>query len=307
MIPARNGSHRRGRFRLAWLPAFALSLVCAGAASAAPLVYEGFVYDAGTVLDGVAPTGDNLTGTYDTFGTMRPLVVGAPGLDYGNLTGLPSPSGNRLTDTSGGALGHWASVSVDQDVSTAPGETIYFSALFTFDDSVDGGHLANISLGDADTGEVIFFGQGGGDNVYIGADTFSAFLTDGIVSPYADGDTLLLVGRYFNSAAAGGDTLDMIGYDTATAGALASSFDPTDPNAAFAVGLSNLTPTLDIDLAKVSAIQFAIRGADNNFIDELRIGRTYADVVVPEPGTVGLLLVGLAAVARGARGGTRRG
>jgi hypothetical protein len=38
------------------------------------------------------------------------------------------------------------------------------------------------------------------------------------------------------------------------------------------------------------------RPADNNFIDELRIGETYAVVAVPEPHAWVLLLVGLAIV-----------
>lgn len=271
------------------------------AARAASLVYEPFAYAGGTVLDGVTATGQNLTGTYEPFAiTPTPkqtLTVGSPGLDYGNLGGVPSAAGNKVGDKFGGVAA-WATVAVDQDVSTAPGETVYWSALFTFDDSQDASHLANIQLSDADTGGSISFGQSslGSRRLQLGVDTSTTFLTDGVESGFSDGDTLFYVGRYFNSASADGDTLDLIIYDTADSILLPTSFDPTDPNAKAVLGLSNL----DIDLTKISSIAFAIRGLDDNFVDELRIGTTYSSVV-PEPSTAllfGLGLVGLAPLRR---------
>jgi hypothetical protein len=123
-------------------------------------------------------------------------------------------------------------------------------------------------------------------------DTSTAFLTDTFNSGFADGDTLFYVGRYVNGAATDGDTLDLIVYDTADAIMLPTSFDTTDPNAHAVLGLSGL----DVNLPKISSIYFAVRGLDDNFIDELRIAQSYADVV-PEPSTAFLLALGLAGLA----------
>ena len=44
----------------------------------------------------------------------------------------------------------------------------------------------------------------------------------------------------------------------------------------------------------ITSITFTIRGSNNNLIDELRIGRTYGDVLIPEPWALGLLATGYA-------------
>jgi hypothetical protein len=286
----------------ALLIAIALPLAASRPAHAAPLVYEPFVYSAGTVLHGVTATGTNLTGTYASYAINptpeQTITVRSPGLGFGNLVGAPAATGNRISDVFDGVAAA-ATVSVAQPVSVGSGETIFFSALFTFDDSQNDNHLANIALGDDSTGDLIVFGQGsiGTRNVYIGVDTPTAFTTNEVDNAFSDGDTLFLIGRYFNSAAMGGDTLDLVGYDTADAVTLPSSFDPTDPNASLSLGLSNL----DVNLPTVNSITFSIRGLDNNFIDELRIGRTYADVV-PEPTMTALLVTCLSAVGLSAWG-----
>ena len=48
------------------------------------------------------------------------------------------------------------------------------------------------------------------------------------------------------------------------------------------------------------SITFTIRGENDNFVDELRIGTSYADVV-PEPGTALLLAAGLCGLATAGR------
>lgn len=54
-------------------------------------------------------------------------------------------------------------------------------------------------------------------------------------------------------------------------------------------------------MATISSISFTIRGDANNFIDELRIGSTYA-AVIPEPaGTALALGFVAAAIARSRR------
>jgi hypothetical protein len=262
-------------------------------ASATTLVYEPFAYDADTILDGTPATGQNLTGSYAALGTapQQKLVAESPGLDYGSLTGAPAASGGRISDAAG-VTAAGATVSVDQDVVVDPGDAIFWSALFTFDDSMNGNHLANITFRDDDTGDLLIFGEPGVGVRAIRVEAMTAgtggLVASGADGAFADGDTLLLIGRYFNGASPNGDTLELIGYDTADADTLPGSFDPADPNAEFSFALSDL----DIDFAKIGSISFTIRGNDNNYIDELRIGSSYSSVV-PEPATAGLLLLGL--------------
>lgn len=257
-------------------------------ANAALLVYEPFNYDAGTVLDQTAATGHNLTGDYTSTGvTSFELVVQSPGLDYGNLSGARGAEGNRLIQTSGTTVGD-ATVRLDQDVVINPGEAIFFSTLFTFDDSANGNHRASITFSDEETGDELSFGEpaAGVRNLRVSAHTAATvdLVANGADNSFVNGQTLFFVGRYFNSETANGDLLELIGYDVEDSVVLPTGFDPTDPNAEFTYGLSDL----DIDFAKITAITFLIRGTMNNFIDELRIGSTYASVIIPEPGTLPL-------------------
>jgi hypothetical protein len=99
------------------------------------------------------------------------------------------------------------------------------------------------------------------------------------------------VGRYVNNSAAGGDALELLGYDTAEAITIGSTFDFADPNAQFAFELSGL----DINLGKISTLRFEVRGQNNNFLDEVRISRTFGagTAVIPEPAGAVLILLGL--------------
>jgi len=286
-------------------------LLLAGAepGAATLLVYEPFAYADLTVLEAPVPaSGQNLTGSYVPLGTLaaQKLVATSPGLGYGNLVGAPAPSGNRVADVDG-VTSAAGTVSVDQDVLVGPGEAIFWSALFTFDDSSNGNRFAHITFIDDDTADTLGFGESvvGVRAIRVEANTTATggLVADGADGSFSDGDTLLLIGRYINGAAADGDSLELIGYDTADADTLPSSFDPTDPNAEFAYALTGL----DVDLAKITSIRFTIRGDSNNFIDELRIGTSYGSVV-PEPGVAPLLLVGLATLgglARARRGWAR--
>lgn len=295
-------------FRLPLGLALAALVVGVGSPAAASLlVYEPFDYPAGTVLEDVAATGLNLDGDY-TAPSITPgfeLRAGTPGLDYGSLLAAPPAAGQRLTQVTGTTAGD-AVVSVDADVVIAPGDAIYWSALFTLDDSSNGNRFATITLRDDDTGDFISFGEPsvGVSGLRVAASTaaLGQLVADGADGAFSNGQTLWLVGRYVNAAAAGADRLDLLVYDTADADAPAAVFDPADPAAEHTFALEGLT----IDLAKISSLVFTIRGDDNNFIDELRIGSSYAAVVVPEPGAAALLGLGALALARGARAALRR-
>jgi hypothetical protein len=263
---------------------------------AALLVYEPFDYSAGTVLNGTIPTGQNLTGTYTPLGPSLPfqVVVESPGLNYGNLGGVPNSLANRLSQPSGTTAGG-ASVDLENSVVVNPGDAIYFSALFSFSDLENGNHLANVAFTNDENGDTLSFGEAavGVRAIRITAETVATgqLVAAGADNAFSNGDTLLLLGRYLNSAAPDGDTLHLIGYDTADSDLLPLTFDPTDPNAEFAYSLTGV----DIDLTKITSIHFRIRGNDNNFIDELRIGSTYADVI-PEPMAAALYTIGACAL-----------
>jgi len=275
------------------------ALLVGGTARAALLVYEPFDYAPGTVLDGVLATGANLAGDWTPLGTLeaQKLVVTSPGLDYGNLVGAPPALGNRTQDANG-VTAAAGTVALASPVLAPPGSTLYWSALLLLDDSNNGNRLANVTFSDADTGDEIAFGEPavGVGGVRISADTATTggLVADGADLAFENGQVLLLIGRYLNAAAPGGDRLDLIGYDVADPDVLPPVFDPSDPQAEFAFSLFDL----DVDLAQISAITFTIRGSADNAIDELRIGDDYASVVVPEPATLGALAAGLAMLAR---------
>jgi hypothetical protein len=285
------------RFRIYLAAALTFSVFLITPAEGSLLVYEPFNYPAGVVLDGAPPTGFNLSGPYVAIGNLpfQEVEVASPGLTYGSLIGPPAAAGNRLTQINGVTAGG-AIVGVDQDVVVNPGNAVYFSALFTFDDSSNGNRLANITLTDLDNGDLIRFGEAGVGvrAIRIEADTIATGqqVANGADQAFTDGQTLFLIGRYTNSATANADLVELIGYDIADADILPAAFNPADPNAEFSYSIGNL----NINLAKISEITFTIRGDANNFIDELRIGSTYA-AIVPEPGTIGILLIGLAGLA----------
>ncbi len=266
----------------------------AQAAAQTDLVYEPFDYAANAALNGLAATGQNLTGNYITS-SQQDLVVGTPGLTYGTLRGsLPTVSGNMLSDASLGGPGA-VTVDVDQDVLIRPGEGIYFSALFRFDDTGNRVPYATVTFLDGTTGDELGFGEPvvGSRAVRVFASTGSTggIISAGADSSFVDGQTLWLMGRYLNGDAAGSDSLSLIGYDTAGLAEIPTDFDLLDPSAAFAYSIEGV----DINFERISSIRFEVRGANNNFIDELRI-RPASASAVPEPTTAVMMLAGLALV-----------
>jgi hypothetical protein len=289
------------------LAATMTSVVCAGmlinasTAVAELLVYEPFDYPDGTVLHNLAPVRFNLTGTYQALGALpvQMLTTTSPGLDYGSLAGISSASGNRANNVPGMALAD-ATVSLSHPVIVPIEGSIFWSSLLRFDDFGQTNQLANITFWDDVSGDALFFGEPavGLRGIRVSADTLASggTLISGRDNGFVDGDTLLLIGRYSSRPEPAMDSLELVVYDTADSVSLPASFDPSDPNAAFALAILGK----DIDFGQITSISFTIRGANDNFIDELRIGSDYASVV-PEPTTGSLLwfgLVGLVALWR---------
>lgn len=267
-------------------------------------VHEPFDYPAPSILHDTAATGFNLAGSYaSTIGveSLR-LRVSSPGLGYGTLSGAASTSGNKLTQLQS-TSGDTVTVALAQPIDIPAGSAIYFSALFTLDDSLNGNHRAGIALADDASGGELTFGEAtvGIRNIRATADTAATgglLATSGSLGSFSDGQTLLLIGRYSNSAAALGDRLELLGYDTSASHPMPASFVAGDPNAV----VSQTLDGVDIDLARISSLRFSIRGSDNNYIDELRIGSTLADVApIPEPQAWLLMLCGFGAVLAGVR------
>jgi hypothetical protein len=269
--------------------------VATRAADAELLVYEPFDYSAGTSLDGLSATGHNLAGSYSTS-TIQDLVIASPGSTYGSLLDpVPTVNGNRLTDETGAGV-DVVSVALAEEVLIGDGEAIFFSALFTLDDSNNRNRLARISLVDDVSGDTLGFGEPvvGVSGLRVEASTAATgeLIAAGEDNAYEDGQTLWLIGRYFNSGEPMGDELQLVGYDTALAQSIAPSFDLADPHAHLAYSLDGV----DIDSTRISSLRFEIRGSSDKFLDELRIGTTYAAVAVPEPATCVLLTLSLGAL-----------
>jgi hypothetical protein len=287
------------KYRLTFVP---LLLLLAANGQAATLLYEPFDYPAGTNLDGLAATGLNLFGNYATS-TIQDLAISSPGLDYGSLQGnLPSVAGNRLGDVNGVGAG-LTTIAVANDIAIEPGKEVFFSALMTFNDATGGNRFTRISFVDDTSGDEISFGEAsvGVRAIRVTADTMATqgLIAEGADNSFTNGQTLLLVGHYLNSAAASSDALELLGYDTAATHSLPLTFDLTDPNAQFAYSLSGV----DIDFSQITSLRFEIRGDQNNFLDELRIGPTYESIAqVPEPAGYALLACFLVASV-----GTRSG
>ena len=104
-------------------------------------------------------------------------------------------------------------------------------------------------------------------SVFASTGSTAGTVAAGADNAFVDGQTLWLMGRYLNGSAAGSDSLALIGYDTASLAAIPAGFDLLDPGAAFSYSLDGV----DIDFERISSIRFELRGAGNNFIDELRV------------------------------------
>lgn len=269
---------------------FVTALLVAGTAEAAPLVYEPFSYDPG-VLAGQTATGQDLTGVYT--GTPVPpgseLVVAEPGLDFGSLANAPAATGNRVSPSTGMAEAS-VTIGIDADIMVPSGEGLFASAVLRFDDSTNAGNLAKITLAN-EQDESISFSVFDNSGYRFFEATTHLVGGGGIGRPIPDGNVLFLIMRFANPATPDDfGTLEVVGYDAVDTDALPSAFAWDDPGAWS--GLSTGSP-VGVFIESISSITLTLRGTVN--LDELRIGTSYADVALPEPGAA--LLLGSAVTA----------
>jgi hypothetical protein len=256
--------HRCAVFGLA----AALVLVAAAKPSDATLLlYEPFDYPTGP-LAGTPATGLNLTGNYTSQDAQLRVV------------------GGRLAQNQPLSQGDISATLADDIVIGTRGQ-IFFSALVVVGPPSSENPFARISFVDDATNAAILLSE-----VLVGANRIPSArvrFADGSEAaasdpfgPVTEGQSLLLFGRYLNSSVPLGDRLELVAYDLGDLALLPTSYDPDDPNAEYFVALADR----DLDVTQITRLRFDLRNPET-FIDQVRIGTTYLDVV-PEPGMPGV-------------------
>ena len=265
-----------------------LVLLSASMASASPIIYEGFDYDAtGTPVLGAPSTAAGAVGTWTSQGngTVEPRVVS------GNLgyPGMPAPIGNsvRLDNNGGAATGANASRLY---IDTQTTGTVYYSFTVTFPTST-----ATVGAGGA------FFA--GLDSL---TGTTYSTLAALFVRPDATDTSKLDLGISTSGSAnkvfsatpvATNNSLFVVASFTFGGVANLDVFSNPDAVPASEPGTHSAT-TSGVDSGATSITNFYLSGNSGQpqgiNVDEVRIGTTWADVVpVPEPGAVALLGPGI--------------
>lgn len=269
-----------------------LSLIAAsmgaGVIHAAPIYYEGFDYDNGTVLNTTAWNGGDASVLINNPGT---LDLGQLATTGGDVVTSPSDNFNVVTSS----------------ISTAglldDGDSLWFSFAIEGDLSGSNAHMG-FAFGDDDVTHT-FNGVNSGGNAIgmywrgaIDATSWNAGSRDG----QGSGDTVS-----FTATPDGGDSPDIMvehlvvgrivwgaSSDTITAWLIDDL--TTLPNEATLTATASTTHTTaaNLDQSVFNTISFAIRdtSADAPTIDEIRFGASYDDVVViavPEPSSFALL------------------
>lgn len=257
------------------------------------IAYEGFNYTAGmnlNLLNGGSGWGNPWS--EPSFGTGNPNDNVPETIQAGSLTfGSLVTSGNRVV--TGGKFSY--DIRNLGSALGATGTTRYASFLIRRDTlgpdpTNNGPDFGGLVFGDEHNPNSLFVGKPGGGTV--GNFALENGAGAGQVAstrPEVLGTTALLVVRF--DFLAGNDTFRL--YVNPTPGG-------TEPSVADA------TKT-DLDLTSFVGVSISTGAANSWSIDEIRIGNTFADVVVPvpEPGSIALVLTGgLAAVWHARR--TRR-
>ena len=258
-------------------------------ASATLLAYEPFNYTAGTNLVGTTSTGTGFTGTWTETGYnggTETFTIGSGSLSY---SGLPT-AGNSVL----GIVASSGTYPVNQEslataiaapTATNPTVTTWYSFLLKTPSTVNwnAGLQINGSTDTAVFGEAQNSANGTGTHWSISSPGHNTFGVETPAITIAANTTYFLV---LEDTANYGSTDTMNLYVDPTVG-LAS------PSVSAAVTDSLIT------VGKVSSIGLSTQRAYS--FDEVRIGTTFADVApsnsaIPEPASLGLLLLGSAGI-----------
>ena len=265
--------------------AAAVFALCAPPAWATLLAYEGFDYSGQTSLDGQTG-GTGLTGAWDSTSGSATLSNDGTSLNY---AGNPNPvAGDRVSDfpslhnarrTLATPLVHAAgNVYYISFSMSLPADNFTFVQLSTSNDlgfgSSDRRYYAGFSSTDGATG----------NHYQYGAQTGTTF--DG---GYVQGETVMVVSKLVAEANRWWPHFTF--YDNGASVPLTEPVSWEKSWGADAGDLGDLTHLM-------------VGGHNSGQFDEIRIGTTYADVVVPEPASLALVTVGgLTILWRRRRGG----
>lgn len=249
--------------KLACLTALVLG-AASPASHAALLVYEGFNYTAGSTVTGQTGGSGNWNGAWAGSSSY---IVSTPGLTY---TGL-STSGNAAFDNTGPFQSNLRAYT---GVNGSDGSVLWMSALVnaaTLNNDLRLYGLADNGVLGGDGGAGIYIG-GGIVNTRIGFGSGTSSLT------YTLGTTFLVVAKYEFSDTAGADKITLW----------------VNPSLATTPTTGGASQSGNFSASWVTSPMMGFRGGNNwtGTVDEIRLGTTFADVVVPEPGAFSLACLG---------------
>jgi len=242
----------------------ALLSLAVGQAKATLLAYEGFDYTANTaVVDANGGTG--WTGAWTVSATNGSQTVLSPTLSEGGATGI----GNRLSVTANGSTTSNASRVI---FSSMKNSGTYWLSVMVKNDAGNSTTYGYLQLGDQYSNVPVRVGYSNGGNWYIQSPNNSNVKADtGIAATSA---LLVLKIDLTNK------TLDLWVNPS-------SASDTADGS----VALHPTSSYVRFDRLSIR-VGSSSSGTSTGSFDEIRIGESYADVVIPEPATLSLLVVG---------------
>jgi hypothetical protein len=280
-----NNTTRRFCILLCFTTAFQLS--------AAPLISDSFTVGAGDYSAGALSTqiGTPEIGSYEAAwsGTGTSTTFGDPSVVSSGLTyaGLSSSGGSVSLNRTSGSGSIIKSASVNPNgTTTASDPSVYFSGLL----QLGGATWASIGLQvgtNSGTKDLIGIGFNNGGFAEIRQDGTVSATAGSALGGWTSSNTVFVVGKITNAA---NDLVTL--YLNPTLGS-----EPVTATLSTTVGTLGYFPGDPLHNLQLSAN--LVTGGAATFVDELKVGTTWSDVVsvIPEPSTFALMgLAGLAAL-----------